>query len=235
MSSKLLVIIPAYNEAENIGHVLAEIREQVPQAHLLVINDGSTDNTTAVAKAAGAFVLDLPYNLGIGGAVQSGYLYGKTHSYDMVARMDGDGQHNPAFLPEMLAQLETGEVDGVIGSRFVNGQGYRASWQRAVGIKLFALAVSRVTKQSYTDTTSGFQVYNRAAASFLADNLPTDYPEIEGLIMLNRAGFLVVETAVTMRPRRTGQSSITKIKSLYYICKILLAIFIEMLRKPLPR
>jgi glycosyltransferase involved in cell wall biosynthesis len=228
-------MIPVYNEAQNIGRVVAEIQVCVPEADILVINDGSTDGTLAVATGLGVAVMDLPYNLGIGGAVQAGLLYARAHSYEWVARLDGDGQHDPAQLPVLLNLVRTGQADAVIGSRFVAGQGYRASWQRAVGIRLFAWAVSLVTRQRYTDTTSGFQAWNREAAAFLATHLPADYPEIEGLIMLNRAGFVVREVGVTMRPRQAGKSSITAVRSLYYICKILLAIFIEMLRQPIRR
>ena len=233
MKNELLIIVPAYNEAENIGFVVENIRAHLPTADVLVINDGSTDKTRDVIAELEVIDLNLPFNLGIGGAVQAGFLFAKDKGYTTLGRVDGDGQHDPAQLQNLLQTLNESEADVVIGSRFVDGEGYLASWQRALGIQLFARTVSLLTRQRFTDTTSGFQVYNRRALAFLADNLPTDYPEIEGLIMLKRNGFAVREVGVTMLPRRAGESSITAVHSIYYIFKVTLAILIEMLRKPL--
>lgn len=228
----LLIIVPAFNEAENIAFVVEKIRASVPDADILVINDGSTDGTREAIAALDVINLNLPFNLGIGGAVQAGFLFAKQKGYARLGRVDGDGQHDPAQMPKLLQTLAEGDADVVIGSRFVDGAGYLASWQRAIGIQLFARTVSLMTRQRFTDTTSGFQVHNRAALSFLADNLPTDYPEIEGLILLKKNGFKVKEVGVTMLPRRAGSSSITAVHSIYYIFKVYIAILVEMLRKP---
>lgn len=233
MKNDLLVIVPAFNEAENIGFVVENIQANVPDADILVINDGSTDETREVIASLDVIDLNLPFNLGIGGAVQAGFLFAKEKGYAAMGRVDGDGQHDPAQLPKLLQKLNETDADVVIGSRFVDGEGYLASWQRAIGIQLFARTVSLMTRQRFTDTTSGFQVYNQEALSFLADNLPTDYPEIEGLIMLKKNGFKVTEVGVTMLPRRAGKSSITAVHSIYYIFKVYIAILVEMLRKPL--
>ena len=228
----LFVLVPAFNEAENIAFVVENIQTHLPDADVLVVNDGSTDGTREVIAALDVIDLNLPFNLGIGGAVQAGLLFAKEKGYATLGRIDGDGQHDPAQMVKLLQTLHTTDVDVVIGSRFVDGDGYLASWQRAIGIQLFARTVSLMTRQRFTDTTSGFQVYNRAALSFLAENLPTDYPEIEGLIMLKKNGFKVMEVGVTMLPRRGGNSSITAEDSIYYIFKVYIAILVEMLRKP---
>jgi len=228
---KTLIIIPAYNEAKNIAQVIATTRTSAPLADILVVNDGSADDTAAIARSAGATVISLPYNLGIGGAVQTGYIFANEMGYDVVARLDGDGQHDPAQLTGLIQPVASGEADVVIGSRYVSGQGYQASLSRAIGIKLFATLVSLITGQRFTDTTSGFQAANREAVAFLAEHLPTDYPEIEGLVLLGRAGFRVREVPVTMRPRQAGESSITPFRAAYYVLKVLLAILIGLLRR----
>ncbi len=227
----ILAIIPAYNEAAYIGQVIGQVRQHLPLADILVINDGSTDATPQAARQAGAYVINLPYNLGIGGAVQAGYLFAWEQGYQVVVRLDGDGQHDPAQLAKLLQPLNRGEADVVIGSRYVAGPGYQASRWRAVGIRLFAGLVSLITGQRFTDTTSGFQAVNRPAAVFLAQHLPTDYPEIEGLLLLHRAGFRLCEVPVTMRPRQASRSSITALKAVYYVSKVLLAIFTGLLRQ----
>jgi glycosyltransferase involved in cell wall biosynthesis len=227
----LAVIIPVYNEAASIGSVVLEIRLAAPQAAIVIVDDGCSDDSADVAEAADAIVIRLPYNLGIGGAVQTGYRFASELGYDIVVRLDGDGQHDPAQMEGLIRPILSGQADVVIGSRFVNEQGYQASVARSLGIKLFATLVSLVTHQRFTDTTSGFQAANRSAAAFLARHLPSDYPEIEGLVLLCRAGFRVFEVPVTMRPRRAGRSSITPLRSIYYTFKVLLAILIGLLRR----
>ena len=229
--NNLVVIVPVYNESANIGSVVREIRLHAPQAGIVVIDDGSSDNSICSAWSAGATVISLPYNLGIGGAVQTGYVFAHEMGYDIVARLDGDGQHDPAQLAGLIQPLASGEADVVIGSRYVSGHRYQASLSRAIGIKLFATLVSLIAGQRFTDTTSGFQAVNRAAAGFLAQHLPTDYPEIEGLVLLCRVGFRVREVSVTMRPRQAGESSITPFRAAYYVFKVLLAILIGLLRR----
>jgi len=239
-TNKISVIIPAYNEEDSLGEVIARVKQDVPFADpvlgvqdkcIVVINDGSIDATSAIASRAGAYVIDLPYNLGIGAAVQTGYMFAYERGYDIVARLDGDGQHDPAQLAGLIQPVASGEADVVIGSRYVSGQGYQASLSRAIGIKLFAMLVSLITGKRFTDTTSGFQAVNRAAAGFLAQHLPTDYPEIEGLVLLCRAGFRVCEVPVTMQARQAGESSITPFRAAYYVFKVLLAIVVGLLRR----
>lgn len=228
--SNLLVIVPAYNEAQNVGRVIHEVHRHLPVARVLVINDGSTDDSSRAARTAGAYVIDLPYNLGIGGAVQTGLRFACSGQYDYVVRLDGDGQHDPKQIALLLKLVTNDEADVVIGSRYINKIGYRASISRFIGIRLFATLVSAVTGRRYTDTTSGFQVANRRAFTFLADNLASDYPEIEALVLLCRAGFRVREVEVVMRARQAGTSSITTWHSLYYVLKVSLAILIGLLQ-----
>lgn len=234
-NKKILIIVPAYNEAKNLPEVIAGIRQQSLAVDILVLNDGSTDDTASIGKACGVFVVNLPYNLGIGGAVQTGYQFATEMGYDIVGRLDGDGQHDAQHLPKLHQKIEAGLADVVIGSRYKEGAGYTASLSRAVGTKLFANIVSRITRQRFTDTTSGFWMSNREAMAVLAKHLPSDYPEIEGLVMLCRASFRICEVSVSMKPRQHGQSSITPLHSFYYVIKVLLAILLEAMRKPVAR
>jgi glycosyltransferase involved in cell wall biosynthesis len=228
---RLLVTIPVYNEAPCIASVIHEVRSYANRADIVVINDGSSDGSASIARDAGAEVIDLPFNLGIGGAVQTGLMFAAERDYDLVARLDGDGQHNAAQLAQLIRPVISGEADVVIGSRFIEGRGYTSSLARAIGMRVFSGVVALVTGHHFTDTTSGFQVLNRAAACFLASHLPTDYPEIEGLVLLCRAGFRVCEVAVTMRPRIAGRSSISPWRAIYYICKVSLAVLIGRVRR----
>jgi glycosyltransferase involved in cell wall biosynthesis len=229
--NRLLVIVPTYNEAESIAPVVAQTLQALPNADVLVVDDGSTDATAQVAARAGATVLSLPFNLGIGGAVQTGYRFAISQDYRWVARIDGDGQHDPAQLGQLLQQVMADESDVVIGSRHLAPNGYRASFARYWGARLFAGIVSLITGQHLTDVTSGFMVTNRHVAAFLAENAPGDYPEIESLILLCRAGYRVEEVAVTMQARLAGKSSIGLLDSIYYVVKVLLAIMIGLLRR----
>jgi glycosyltransferase involved in cell wall biosynthesis len=231
---RIIVIIPAHNEEASISLVISDIRQHLPMADILVVDDGSTDDCASQAVSAGAIVLRLPFNLGIGGAVQLGYRFASEMNYDLVARLDADGQHEAIYLPQLIESVISDQVDVVIGSRYMTGDGYHASRLRGIGTKLFARVVSLITGQHFSDTTSGFQATNRKAVAFLAAHLPSDYPEIEGLVLLCRAGFRVSEMPVTMRPRHFGQSSITPFRSVYYVFKVVLALFIELLRKPIP-
>lgn len=232
---KTLVIIPAHNEAECIAAVVAETRSSLPQADILVVNDASTDATAQLATAAGAMVVNLPFNLGIGGAVQTGYKFAAREGYDLVARLDGDGQHIPAHLPALIAPVVGGLADAAIGSRFLQGDSYDSPLARSIGIKLFAAIVSAITGQHLTDTTSGFQVVNRDVLNFYAGEYPQDYPEVEGLVLLYRAGFRTCEVPTAFRPRQGGRSSITSARAFYFVFKVLLAVFLSLIRKPVGR
>lgn len=230
-SDRVLIIVPAYNEADSIASVVTQARQALPNADMLVVDDGSSDATASVAARAGATVLSLPFNLGIGGAVQTGYRFAINQSYRWVARIDGDGQHDPSQLEGLLQRVMTGAADVVIGSRYLTPNGYRASLARYWGARLFASIVSLITRRSLTDVTSGFMVANRHVAAFLAENAPGDYPEIESLVLLCRAGYRVQEAAVTMQERLGGKSSIGLVDSIYYVVKVLLAILIGLLRR----
>ena len=235
--SRVAIIMPAYNEAGNMGRAVRDARAAAPDADIVVINDGSTDATSQLAREAGALVIDLPYNLGIGGAVQTGYKYAAERGYRVVARLDGDGQHDPTQLAALLEPVASGRVDVAIGSRFVDGEArtddcYRASFTRAMGIRMFAHLVSWIIGQRVTDTTSGFQVCNADVAAYSARNFPTDYPEVEMIAVLVRAGYRICEVPVRMRRRDTGRSSITPARSAYYMLKVTLALLVGMLRKP---
>ena len=237
-ASGLAIIMPAYNEAGNIGRAVRDALAAVPGATVVVVNDGSRDATSALARGTGAHVIELPYNLGIGGAVQTGYKFASENGYELVARLDGDGQHDPKQLASLLAPVAAGHVDVAIGSRFIGARSegecglYRASLCRSIGIRLFARVVSLLTRQVLTDTTSGFQVCNGEVAAYLARDLPSDYPEVEMIAVLCRAGYRVREVPVTMREREGGRSSITPLRSAYFVAKVLLALFVGAMRWP---
>jgi glycosyltransferase involved in cell wall biosynthesis len=221
---RILFIVPAYNEQENLSAVIAGLRNRHPAADILVVNDGSTDDTGNVARRAGALLLDLPFNLGIGGAVQSGLLYAQRNGHDIAIQFDGDGQHTPDEIDPLLARLEQGDCDVVVGSRFVERSGYRAPAARRAGIAILSFAHRIVLRRRISDPTSGFRVYNRAAIEFLAEEYPHDYPEPESIVTLTRNGFRVVEVKVEMQPRQGGRSSITFWRAIYYMLKVLVAI-----------
>jgi glycosyltransferase involved in cell wall biosynthesis len=222
--SSVLVIIPAYNEQGNIAFVVEGIKRFVGFADTLVINDGSTDATAEVARRSGASVLDLPINLGIGGAVQAGLKIAVERGYPFVMRIDGDGQHDPAELATLLEPVIRGQTDVAVGSRFCNEKHtYRPPLARRLGIKLFSLAVSACVGYRVYDTTSGMMCLDRPAILTLAQYCPQDYPEVEAHILFKKANLRVMEVPVHMRPRLTGVSSINAMRAAYYIFKVLLA------------
>jgi len=231
MVGKTLIIIPAYNEDASIGCVIEDILAKTPYRDILVVNDGSTDATGRIAAAHGAAVLNLPCNLGIGAAVQTGYRFAARKGYDWVVRVDADGQHEVSQIQDLLGPLISGQADFVIGSRALGDGRYRTSFARAIGIKILAAIVSRLVGKTITDTTSGFQAANRAVVTVLARCYPDDYPEVESVVLLSRRGFRIKEVGVRMAARSTGRSSITAAASIYYMIKVILAIMIEMLRK----
>lgn len=229
---RLLVIIPAYNEEQSIGRVIRQVQEAVPDADIVVINDGSTDATAQIAEGYGAVVLDLPHNLGIGSAMQTGFIYARERGYDVAVQVDGDGQHDPTEIPEIVRVQASTDADIVIGSRYIEDRGYITPWPRRVGIIILSAVISALVQRRITDPTSGFRVLNRRTIDFCATDYPFDYPEPESVVLFKRAGLNVHEIPVTMNPRYGGQSSITPLRSGYYMIKVILAILISLLREP---
>jgi glycosyltransferase involved in cell wall biosynthesis len=229
--NKLLIIIPAYNEEQSLPGVFQDLRSHAPNADILVVDDGSSDRTAAVARESGVSVASLPYNLGIGGAMQTGYRYAWNNGYDIAVQFDGDGQHMAAEIGELLAPHHEGRADIVVGSRFLNRGAYRPSFFRKVGIWIFSTVLSAILGMHITDTTSGFRAVNRRVIKYFAGAYPEDYPEVESLVLLHRAGITITEVPVRMRDRTGGRSSITPIRSAYYMIKVLLAVFVDLLKK----
>jgi glycosyltransferase involved in cell wall biosynthesis len=228
---KRVAVVPALNEEETVGRVIDEIRGFDPGFDIVVVDDGSVDRTAGIAADRGAHVLRLPFNLGIGGAVQTGYRFAFERGYDIAVQVDGDGQHDPAQLPAILRPVLSGEADLCVGSRFAGGSGYRSSFARRMGIRLFALVVSTVVRQKVTDTTSGFRAVNRKAIALFAADYPHDYPEVEATVMSVKHKLRLTEVPVQMRERGGGASSITALRSIYYMTKVLLAIFVGLFRR----
>jgi len=227
-----VAIVPALNEEHTLPRVIAELRAFDPGLDVVVIDDGSADRTAAVAAASGARVLRLPFNLGIGGAVQTGFRYAFEHGYDLAVRVDGDGQHDSAQLTRLIEPLLRDEADIVVGTRFVSDDaGYRSSRSRRVGIRVLAALVSRIVGQRVTDTTSGFQALNRRGIALFARDYPHDYPEVEATVMVFRHRLRMREVPVSMRERGGGRSSITTLRSIYYMVKVVLAIFVGLFRR----
>jgi len=223
--------MPARNEGDSVAAVIGEIRAADPNFDIVVVDDGSTDPTAQAAKAAGAIVLRLPYNLGIGGAVQTGYQYALENDFDIAVQVDADGQHDPSEIARLLGPILEGRADMVVGTRFAEGGGYRGTRMRRVGIHLFAAIVSLMVRQRVTDTTSGFRAANRKVIRLFAADYPHDYPEVEATVVLTRHGLKMIEVPVQMRIRETGNSSITAVRSVYYMIKVLLALFIGLFRR----
>jgi glycosyltransferase involved in cell wall biosynthesis len=229
---RIAAIVPAYNEEGAIGRVIEEIRAFDSAIDVVVVDDASTDDTGAIAGALGATVLRLPFNVGIGGAVQTGFRHALAEGYDTAVRLDGDGQHDASELTKLLAPLERGEADFVVGSRFVDpGGGYRPPWPRRIGIRLFARLVSLLGGERVTDTTSGFLALDRVGIELFAAEYPHDYPEVEATLVALRSGLRLSQVQVAMRERETGASSITFVRSLYYIVKVTLALLVASLRR----
>ena len=228
---RLLVVVPAFNEECSVASVVASVREHTGY-DVVVIDDGSRDATAERARAAGAHVVSLPYNLGIGGAVQTGFLYASEHGYDYMAQVDGDGQHDPAELIKLVAALRADPaLDMAYGSRFLTDEhGYPAPLARRTGIRAFAFALRIALGRPVTDPTSGFRLCNRRAIELFARDYPHDYPEVEALMMLHACGMRFTEVPVRMHLRREGRSSITRLRSAYYMLKVSLALLAGMLR-----
>jgi glycosyltransferase involved in cell wall biosynthesis len=231
--SRHLAIVPAYNEAEAITETVASIRRWAPDFDVIVVDDGSTDATAEHAAAAGAAVLRMPFNLGIGGAMQSGYLHAREHGYEIAVQVDGDGQHDARDIHALLRQLEADpDLNMVTGSRFLDAEreGFRSSATRRIGIRVFARIVSAITRQRVTDPTSGFRMTDRRGIELFARDYPHDYPEVEAVLLVHSHRLRSCEIPVSMRPRTSGSSKISSTQSVYYMMKVLLAIFVGMFR-----
>jgi glycosyltransferase involved in cell wall biosynthesis len=228
---EILVILPAYNESRVIGAVVGRVRVCLPEADILVVNDGSVDKTAEIAGQAGAGVVSLLFNMGYGVALQTGYKYAREKGYDYVLQLDADGQHEPTFLKEILRELETSSADVVIGSRYLREESYRPSFARRQGMKLFAALTSAIIKQKISDPTSGFQGFRKPVLNFLvSDYFPSDYPDADFIIMLHKCGFRIKEIPVVMKAG-SGKSMHGGAKPLYYIFKMFLSILVTLLRK----
>ena len=223
---KTLVIIPCYNESQNICQVVENLRAACPQVDYLVVNDCSTDNSVEILRAQGYNYLDLPVNLGIGGGVQCGYRYAREHGYDVTVQMDGDGQHDPAYLEAVIAPVAEGRLDMCIGSRFIKCEGFQTSFLRRVGIRFLSGMIWLLTGRHVRDVTSGYRACGKALTNLFADQYAQDYPEPEAILRSVVAGYRVGEVPVVMAERQGGVSSIRAFKSIYYMIKVSLSLVI---------
>ena len=228
-------MVPALNEEDSVALVVDELRREAPEFDVLVVDDGSTDATAQRARDAGATVLSHPFNLGIGGAVQSGYRHAHLNGYDVAVQVDGDGQHDPAQIAKLEDGLERSGADLVWGSRFLVDAGYRVPHLRRAGRMIFARVVSMITRRPITDPTSGFRIANGRGIELFARDYPHDYPEVEAILMAHSHDLEISEVPVTMRQRETGSSSINMLNAGYYMVRVLLAIFVGLFRRrPIP-
>ncbi|MFH1563962.1 MAG: glycosyltransferase family 2 protein [Nitrospirota bacterium] len=227
---KILVIIPAYNEEENIARVISQAKKNTP--NVIVIDDGSTDNTVKIAGLSGAKVLSHPFNLGYGSTLLTGYKYAFEKGYDFVIQLDADGQHDPGSIKKLFAPIENNSADIAIGSRFLEQGGYHPPFLRKIGISLFSVIVSRIIRQRITDPTSGFQAINKKVIEFYnSEFFPPDYPDADVLIGLHFAGFRITEVGVKMYPKQGKKSMHSGVKSIYYLFKMFFSIFLTLIQK----
>ncbi|HEP1984624.1 TPA: glycosyltransferase family 2 protein [Streptococcus pyogenes] len=227
---KKLIIIPAYNESSNIVNTIRTIESDAPNFDYIIIDDCSTDNTLAICQKQGFNVISLPINLGIGGAVQTGYRYAQRCGYDVAVQVDGDGQHNPCYLEKMVEVLVQSSVNMVIGSRFITKEGFQSSFARRIGIKYFTWLIALLTGKKITDATSGLRLIDRSLIERFANHYPDDYPEPETVVDVLVSHFKVKEIPVVMNERQGGVSSISLTKSVYYMIKVTLAILVVRLK-----
>lgn len=223
---KILVIIPAYNEAESITNVIAKLKQDMPRADYVVVNDCSKDSTMDKLREAEASYLNLPINLGIGGGVQTGYKYALLNGYDIAVQIDGDGQHDTQYLQAVIQPIIAGEKDIVIGSRFLKKEGFQSSGLRRVGITFLSALIRLCSGVKIYDVTSGFRAVSREYIKIYATDYPVDYPEPEAIVMAALAGARVGEEPVIMKERQGGESSISAFKSVYYMIKVSLAVIL---------
>jgi glycosyltransferase involved in cell wall biosynthesis len=229
-----LAIVPAFNEADAIAPTIAAIHQWAPDFDVLVVDDGSTDATAQRASQAGAAVLRMPFNLGIGGAIQGGYIYALERGYEVAVQVDGDGQHDPRHIHELLEHLRGDpDLNMVTGSRFLaaSGEGFQSSATRRAGIRIFSKVVSLITRERVTDPTSGFRMTSRRGIELFARDYPHDYPEVEAILLMHAHRLRSTEIPVLMRPRLTGESAISSSQSVYYMVKVLLAVFVGLFRR----
>lgn len=224
---KIMTVIPAYNEEKNIYKVVQSVTHYHPEIDVVVVNDGSRDNTCFEAKKAGACVINLPQNLGIGGAVQTGYLYAQKNNYDVVVQIDGDGQHNPKDLSKLIEVIESNTADMAIGSRFIEKTDFKSGKIRKLGINFFSKFVSFVCMEDFHDTTSGYRAVNRKVIELFSNYYPNDYPEVETIVYASKRNIRIKEISVDMDKRQGGKSSITPLKSIYYMIKVTCAILLQ--------
>ena len=237
MRERILIIIPAYNEEKNIAKVIKSLKDADSDYECLVVNDGSKDNTQHEAEASGlATVIQLPSNLGIGGAVQTGFKYAFYNDFDYAIQFDGDGQHLASEIPKILSPLQANDYDICIGSRFIEKTlGFQSTFMRRIGIRIFEGMSHVLIRKKITDSTSGFRAYNKEAIAFLAANYPTDYPEPETVILLGKNDFRIREVSVEMVERQGGESSISGLKSAHYMIKVILAMLMTAQRQKIRR
>lgn len=232
MTQKILIIIPAYQEEANIAATIREVRKKYHRADVLVVDDGSLDQTRREAEKEKALVVSLPFNLGIGAAVQTGFQYAKNYEYDVAVQVDGDLQHDPAFLDVLVQPVLDGHFDMTIGSRFIPPYlGYQSSFIRRIGIHFFAHLISFLTQYKVTDPTSGFRAFNKKMIGIFADNYPQDFPEPEAIVVAGAYNARVQEIPVIMRKRTGGSSSIRYLKTFYYMLKVTLAILLDKIKR----
>lgn len=224
--SKVLLIIPAYNEEESLRSLIEEIKTVCPYVDYLVVNDCSSDDTERLLEELGANYISLPCNMGIGGAVQSGYRYAAQNGYDIAIQIDGDGQHDVRFVKDMVKLIEDKQADVVIGSRFIDKEGFQSSQARRIGIRILSMLIRLMCGAKVKDVTSGFRAVNRRFIELFAENYPDDYPEPEVIVTARLYGAVIKELPVVMRERTTGKSSINLKRSIYYMIKVSLAIII---------
>ena len=227
---KKIIIIPAYNEEENIERTVNAIQKSAQGFDYVIINDCSTDNTRKICDEKEFNIVNLPINLGIGGAVQTGYKYAYENGYDVAVQVDGDGQHNPEFLNTMADYLIEHQVDMVIGSRFIEKKGFQSSITRRMGIQFFSKLIKVLTGKKITDPTSGLRMIGRNVMEIFSEDYPRDYPEPESIVAVLRKNMKIEEIPVVMLERQGGVSSISPKKSIYYMIKVTLAILIERIR-----
>jgi len=229
--NKIMVLIPTYNEEKSIRQVIRGVRKSLPQADIVVVDGESSDSTEEIARKLEVIILKVPHSLGIAGGVETGFSFADLRRYDMVVRVDGDGQHSPDQIPRLMQPILNGEADVAIGSRYIGEGDYKASLPRALSIKLFSLIISAIIRQNIADATSGFQVVNRRVIEFLSRSYFFDYSEVEAIVLLRKAGFKNQEIPVIMEKRVQGSSSFTFVRAFYYIFTGVLSLLISLLRE----